>query len=308
MKYYIQLWSMVFIGFLICFIMWLSCEPRIAEAHHDRIYTPCDTETGHIHMSYEEVVARISIMEQEGIIPAGMISRYVEARDGGKGNEDPRRVWARDLEEGQILSLGNWANGEHPELEQLMFNSGMVAQWQLDANKKVRRFNDPYWRQPNPLSPAFTVWQTLCMANLNYSIPMFEVNDEGEWISNAPTVTTTTTIIENHTVSSSQDEISGNGLYAQNEKTALESLSQASNTVNSAVSPVKNTISIIEGNWIERWFEAEWNDFPFEETIKLLEERYPPNTPNKYHFRLSTAVEFLREGGKLKGLDNVWNN
>jgi hypothetical protein len=60
-------------------------------------------------------------------------------------------------------------------------------------------------------------------------------------------------------------------------------------------------------NWTERWFQAEWDDFPFESTIKLLEERYPPNTPNKYHFRLSTAVEFLREGGKLKGLDNVWN-
>lgn len=308
MKYYIQLWSIVTIGLLISGIMWLACEPHTAKAHHDKIYTPCDTETGHIHMSYEEVVARISIMEQDGTIPAGMISRYVEARDGGKGNEDPRRVWARGLEEGQILSLGNWANGEHPELEQLMFNSGMVAQWQLDANKKVRRFNDPYWRQPNPLSPAFTVWQTLCMANLNYSIPMFEVNDEGEWISNAPPVTTTTAVIENHTVLSNQPVNSGNGLYVQNEITALESFSQASNTENNTVSSIKNTTLNTESNWIERWFEAEWNNFPFEETIKLLEERYPPNTLNKYHFRLSTAVEFLREGGKLKGLDNVWNN
>ena len=184
---------MVLFTCIISSVLWVGCGTRFAEAHHDKIYTPCDTETGHIHMSYEEVVARISIMEQDGTIPAGMISRYVEARDGGKGNEDPRRVWARDLEEGQILSLGNWASGEHPELEQLMFNSGMVAQWQLDANKKVRRFNDPYWRQPNPLSPAFTVWQTLCMANLNYSIPLFE-EVEGKWISNVPTVTTTTVI------------------------------------------------------------------------------------------------------------------
>ena len=108
-----------------------------------------------------------------------MISRYNEERDGGKGNEDPRRVWARGLEEGQILSLGNWASGEHPELEQLMFNSGLVAEWQLDANKQVRRFDDPYWRQANPLSPVFTVGQSLCMANLGYSIPMFEVDDDG---------------------------------------------------------------------------------------------------------------------------------
>ncbi len=271
---------MVLFTCIISSVLWVGCGTRFAEAHHDKIYTPCDTETGHIHMSYEEVVARISIMEQDGTIPAGMISRYVEARDGGKGNEDPRRVWARDLEEGQILSLGNWASGEHPELEQLMFNSGMVAQWQLDANKKVRRFNDPYWRQPNPLSPAFTVWQTLCMANLNYSIPMFEVNDEGEWISNAPPVTTTTTVVPTTTVQT---------------------------VVEVEAVPVQIPVQT-SSNWAERWFEAEWNDFPFEETIKLLEERYPPNTPEKYHFRLSTAVEFLREGGKLKGLDNVWNN
>ena len=305
MKYYIQLWTIVIIGFLICFIMRLACEPHIADAHHDRIYTPCDTETGHIHMSYEEVVARISIMEQDGTIPAGMISRYVEARDGGKGNEDPRFVWARNLEEGQILSLGNWASGHHPELEQLMFNSGLVAEWQLDANKKVRRFNDPYWRQPNPLSPAFTVWQTLCMANLGYSIPLFEENEVGEWVSNIPP---TTTVIENHTVTATEPVISGNGLYTQSEIFTVESPSQVTNTVNSTASTTKGVASIIEENWIERWFQAEWDNFPFEETVKLLEERYPPNTPNKYHFRLSTAVEFLREGGKLKGLDNVWNN
>ena len=189
MKDSVSLILMVAIAVIISSVMWVSCSMPTANAHHDKIYTPCDTEPGHIHMRYEEVVARISILEQEGTIPAGMISRYVEARDGGKGNEDPRRVWARDLEEGQILSLGNWASGEHPELEQLMFNSGMVAQWQLDANKKVRRFNDPYWRQPNPLSPAFTVWQTLCMANLNYSITMLAVNDEGEWVSTTQPVT-----------------------------------------------------------------------------------------------------------------------
>ena len=283
MKYYIQFWSTVAIGLLVCAIMWLACEPHTAKAHHDRIYTPCDTETGHVHMSYEEMVARISIMEQDGTIPAGMISRYVEARDGGKGNEDPRRVWARGLEEGQILSLGNWASGHHPELEQLMFNSGLVAEWQLDANKTVRRFNDPYWMQENPLSPSFTVWQTLCMANLGYSIPMFEVTDEGEWVSNTPTVTTTT-------------------------PPPTTTIIPVTTTTVQTVVKIETVPVQTSSNWAERWFEAEWNDFPFEETIKLLEERYPPNTLNKYHFRLSTAVEFLREGGKLKGLDNVWNS
>jgi hypothetical protein len=44
------------------------------------------------------------------------------------------------------------------------------------------------------------------------------------------------------------------------------------------------------------------------ETIILLEERYPQGTPGKYHFRLSTAVEYLRTGGMIGQLDNVWNN
>jgi len=263
-----------------------------AMAHHDKIYTPCDTETGHVHISYEEVSARISIMEQQGIIPPGMISRYVEARDGGKGNEDPRFVWARHLEEGQILSLGNWASGEHPELEQLMFDSGLVAEWQLDANKQVRRFDDPYWMQANPLSPSFTVWQSLCMANLGYSIPMFEINEDGHWTSNVPSTTTTappttttttppptTTVEHQHTFD--EGKISNDPVF---------------------YNPVPQTFSGYD------LFDAEWEGYPFEPTVRLLEDRYPPGTPGKFHFRLSYAVEFLRQGGMVRGLDNLWHS
>jgi hypothetical protein len=55
-------------------------------------------------------------------------------------------------------------------------------------------------------------------------------------------------------------------------------------------------------------FDAEWDGYPFEQTILLLEERYPPNTPGKYHFRLSVAVEYLRGGGMVKALDNLWDS
>lgn len=298
MKDSVSILLMFAITAIISTVMWVSCSMPTANAHHDRIYTPCDTTSGHTHMSFEEVSARISIMEQEGIIPAGMISRYVEARDGGKGNEDPRRVWARHLEEGQILSLGNWANGQHAELEQLMFDSGLVAEWQLDASKKVRRFDDPYWLQANPLSPAFTVWQSLCMANLGYSIPLFE-EVEGEWVSNVPAVTTSTTVV---TPVETPNHYLAEPVFSTNER-----LSEPINLPETTISTLTASHSTAT-DWTERWFEAEWDDFPFEQTIKLLEERYPPNTLNKYHFRLSTAVEFLREGGKLKGLDNVWNS
>ena len=263
-----------------------------ANAHHEKIYTPCDTTSGHVHMSFEEVSARISIMEQDGTIPAGMISRYNEERDGGKGNEDPRRVWARNLEEGQILSLGNWASGEHPELEQLMFNSGLVAEWQLDANKQVRRFNDPYWMQENPLSPSFTVWQSLCMANLGYSIPMFEIKEDGHWTSNVPSTTTTTAPPVTTTIQLEEE--------VQN-----DSIGQPEAPLPTPSSKPKDVGSPPDGDY--DLFDAEWDGYPFEVTVKLLEDRYPPGTPGKNHFRLSAAVEFLRGGGMIRGLDNLWH-
>ena len=55
-------------------------------------------------------------------------------------------------------------------------------------------------------------------------------------------------------------------------------------------------------------FTAEYDGWPFQETIILLEDRYRQGTPGKYHFRLSVAVEFLRQGGLIGGLDNVWNS
>ena len=276
-----------------------------APAHHDAIYTPCDTTTGHVHMSFEEVSARISIMEQDGTIPAGMISRYNEERDGGKGNEDPRRVWARNLEEGQILSLGNWASGEHPELEQLMFNSGLVAEWQLDANKQVRRFDDPYWRQANPLSPVFTVWQSLCMANLGYSIPMFEVDDDGQWVSNIPsTTTTTTTTIAPVVTTTTTVPVQFDLDPAPAPEPELIPENEEPPVVHEAPSILCcNSLPTDYDLW-----DAEFEGWPFYETLVLLEERYPPNTPNRHHFRLSVAIEFLREGGMIGQLDRIWES
>ena len=55
-------------------------------------------------------------------------------------------------------------------------------------------------------------------------------------------------------------------------------------------------------------FSAEYEGWPAEETADLLAERYPAPTPGKRHFPLSAAVEFLRAGGKVGGLDFVWNS
>lgn len=55
-------------------------------------------------------------------------------------------------------------------------------------------------------------------------------------------------------------------------------------------------------------WDAEYEGWPFEQTVILLEDRYPPGTPGKVHFRLSAAVEFLRGGGMIGGLDFLWDS
>ncbi len=53
---------------------------------------------------------------------------------------------------------------------------------------------------------------------------------------------------------------------------------------------------------------AQYEGWPFKKTILLLEQRYPPGTPDKRHFPLSAAVRFLEQGGMVGGLDFLWGS
>ena len=264
-------------------VMFAGLAATPAGAHHDRIYGPCDVEYGFVHMTYDEWAARITSLEADGTIPPGVVFRYYEALHGGKGGDDPRITWARNLADGQILSIDDWANGDYPEVEQLMFDSGLVAEWQLDANYDIRRFDDPFWAQRNPVSPTWTVWQTLCMASFPVSKPAYEVVD-GEWVSNLPATTTTTT------------------------STTTTTVVPATTTT---TVPATTTTVALQGyelpDGYDLW-DAQYDGWPFEQTILALEARYPPGTPGKRHFPLSAAVRFLRLGGKVGGLDFVWGS
>jgi hypothetical protein len=283
-----------------------------AHANHDTIYSPCGTEYGFIHMTYEEWAAHITTMEADGVIPPGMVFRYYEKLHGGKGDtvlEDGTipawDTWAYNLTDGQILSIDDWANGNHPKIEDLMFSSGLIPEWILDANMMVRRFNDPYWSQANPMTPSFTVWQSLCMANYGYSIPVMEINEDGVWESNIPTTTTiaivptttqppVVTTTQPPVVTTTTTTVVPDPLPAPPEEEEIQPPSSQ---------PLPSSGILVDYDL----FDAEWDGYPFEQTILLLEERYPPGTPGRFHFRLSTAVEFLRNGGMVKGLDNLWD-
>jgi|GEM_PF-1597831 hypothetical protein len=313
-----------------------------ASASHDAIYSPCGTEYGFIHMTYDEWAAHITTMEANGTIPPGVVFRYNEELHGGKGLEDPRVVWARNLTDGQILSIDDWANGDYPEIEALMFSSGLIPEWILDANRTVRRFNDPYWAQANPLTPTWTVWQSLCMANYGYSLPAMEINEAGVWESNIPTTTTIDTVVPTTDPAgatsgsgTNQDALPPTTTQATsdsvpNEDTPVPTTTQAPSepipetgtpattttqaiavAIPSEVTPessppaLQATPSPLPAGY--DLFTAQYEGWPFEQTLRLLEERYPQGTPGKYHFRLSYAVDFLRGGGLIGGLDAVWN-
>ncbi len=270
--------------------------PTHSEAHHDRIYGPCDTDYGFVHMTYDDWAAQIALLEADGTIPPGVVFRYYEELHGGKGNEDPRVVWARNLTDGQILSLDDWANGDYPEIEELMFASGLVPEWILDASGTVRRFDDPFWAQANPLTPSWTVWQTLCSAKHGRSIPVYEMVHE-VWTTNIPATTLATTTTSPPTTSG-QDAFSGSS--------TLTTTTAPVTTTTGAPAVITAATSTVDPGY--DLFDAEWDGYPFEQTILLLEERYPPGTPDRFHFRPSIAVEFLRGGGMIRGLDNLWKS
>jgi hypothetical protein len=259
-------------------------------------------------MTYDEWAAHITTMEADGTIPPGVVFRYSEALHGGKGLEDPRIVWARGLTDGQILSIDDWANGNYPEIEALMFSSGLVPEWILDANMTIRRFNDPYWAAANPMTPSWTVWQSLCMGNYGYSIPFMEINDDGVWVSNLPATTTTvapttttTTVVPATTTTVAPATTTT--VVTTTTQSPLPDPGPGPEEITPASPPSSSGLPV--GYDL---FDAEWDEYPFEYTVLLLEERYPPGTPGKFHFRLSYAVEFLRNGGMVRGLDNLWDS
>jgi hypothetical protein len=299
-----------------------------ASATHDVIYSPCSTEYGFIHMTYDEWAAHITTMEADGTIPSGVVFRYYEALHGGKGTnvqEDGTipawDQWARGLTDGQILSIADWLNGDYPEIEALMFSSGLVPEWILDANMTIRRVDDPYWAVANPMTPTFTVWQSLCMGNYGYSIPVMEINDAGVWVSNLPTTTTTTV-----PAGSNQGAETTSGPTPPTTTQAIVEATPSpvppvTTTTQAIITPTTTTFAPVTTTTPPTLqappnslpagydlFTAQYEGWPFEQTVRLLEERYLQGTPGKYHFRLSYAVDFLRGGGMIGGLDTVWNS
>jgi hypothetical protein len=163
------------------------------------------------------------------------------------------------------------------------------------------------------MTPTFTVWQSLCMGNYGYSIPVMEINDDGVWVSNLP-ATTTQPAVEDPAPDPPPTDSEEPDPSPQPPTTTTTTIAIVPTTTIVEVpipeEPIESTDAIATptpNGASYTLFDAEWDGYPFEETILLLEERYPPGTSDKTHFRLSTAVDFLRGGGMVRALDNIWN-
>jgi hypothetical protein len=171
--------------------------------------------------------------------------------------------------------------------------------WYLDYQSgEALRFDDPWWSER---VNAYTNWGHQCAlgtAGVWQAAPILPLpHPPTHTVETRPmTTTTTTTTTEPPTTTTTVPAT-----------TTTEPVATTTTTT-TTVAPATNLgdgIGLPDGYDL---FTAEFDGWPFQETIILLEERYPQGTVGKYHFRLSVAVEFLHQGGMVGGLDNLWES
>ena len=152
-----------------------------------------------------------------------------------------------------------------------LVETGVVMEWALGHDGFARHYTDTYWEHRFDGVSNWTFWKSTCVP----------IVSPPTTTTQAPTSTTTTT-------------------------TTLPAPEPPANEPEAMPAPDPLPAADTPDDY--DLFDAEWDGYPFEQTILLLEERYPPGTPDRFHFRLSVAVEFLRQGGMVKGLDNLWGS
>jgi len=174
------------------------------------------------------------------------------------------------------------------------------------------RWDDPWWgERPG----AYTNWRHQCrlgMTGVWQAAPILPLpHPPTHTVESRDAITTTTTTTT----------ISPAPSTTQPPPTTTEGISAAPNPPSTTVpaptttQPPATTTTPVPSlgggselpDGYDLW-DAEYDGWPFEQTIILLEDRYPPGTPDRFHFRLSAAVEFLRAGGMIGGLDFLWES
>jgi hypothetical protein len=169
--------------------------------------------------------------------------------------------------------------------------------WFIDYQTgNMLRFDDPWWAvQASPLVSWISNWHHQCRLGMTGVWQAAQITP----LPHPPThavetrvSVTTTTMVPATTVPA----------------TTTTTTMPATTTVPATTTPPSTTLTLQSYGLPDGYdlHAAEYDGWPFEQTILALEARYPPGTPGKKHFPLSAAVTFLRLGGKVGGLDFVW--
>ena len=159
--------------------------------------------------------------------------------------------------------------------------------WFIDYQTgNMLRFDDPWW---NERPGAYTNWRHQCrlgMTGVWQAAPIEPLPHPPTHTVETRVSVTTTTMVPATTVPATT----------------------TTTTMPATTTPPSTTLALQSYGLPDGYdlHAAEYDGWPFEQTILALEARYPPGTPGKKHFPLSAAVRFLRLGGKVGGLDFVW--
>ena len=175
----------------------------------------------------------------------------------------------------------------------LLIEAGVIQEWAIDHNGYARHYLDEYWEYRFNHLPNWTFWEVGCMSAAKEPLPHSPGSTTSTTTSSSPpstSTTTTSTPPPTEPEPPKQDPIPA----PEPQPPEVEYDDDDGNTTTS--SPAYDL------------YDAEWDGWPFELTVRLLEERYVPNTPNRRHFSLSAAVDYLRSGGLVGGLDYIWES
>lgn len=249
----------------------------------------CDAAAGYTRMGAVEIGQRV-----DALIPDGL-----------------------DINSLTITDIGIIISGTPSPL---LFEAGIIREYAIDHNGTSRHYLDLYWEYNFSHLPDEIFWEAGCIATpspatTTTTTVLAGANQEATPTSGPPPPTTTqavtpptttliapvttTTQATDHSTSTPQAPVTTTTQAIENPTPAPA----APEDTPSALQAIPDSLPAGYDLWT-----AQYEGWPFMETIILLEERYPQGTPNKYHFRLSAAVEFLRSGGMIGQLDNVWNN
>lgn len=235
----------------------------------------CDVATGYTRMGAVEIEQRVN-----ALIPDGIDLNSLTITDTG------------------IIIAGTPSP--------LLFEAGIIREWAIDHNGTSRHYRDLYWEYKFTHLPSETFWEAGCTTapppttttTTTTTVPA-GANLEATPTSGPPPPTTTQAAPV--ATPDSDPPVTTTTLAvdppAPDESAPVTTTTQAPTDSTSAPLPPGYDL-----------FTAQYEGWPFYETIILLEERYPQGTPGKYHFRLSAAVEFLRQDGMIGALDATWNS